>query len=102
MKQFVHSSGVILSFGFDMTTRLPDNQVICWSDPSGAWEPEENNWAGATRLPFPIDPVFVVENNGLVTAAQDGLVIHMGFSPDNMAWVVNISKSFAMQSQAMH
>lgn len=78
MKMFKHSSGFIVSFGFDMDKRVPDKRIICWSDPQTCeWDMKTDNLAGWVRLPYDIETEFVFEVDGRIVAYQPGRCIEM-------------------------
>ena len=76
MKLFRHSSGIILSFGFDMWKRRPDSQRVFFSDVTGShWKPGER-LADFLTFEFDIAPEFTHETgDGVIVAYQPGKCI---------------------------
>ena len=77
MRLFKDSRGFVIAFGFDLSKRQENPQIISWLDPDGECEPKPNNMAGWTHLSYSIAPQFVCECGGIIVAYQPGQMVEL-------------------------
>ena len=65
MKLFETWNGFVFSFGFDMGTRQPRPNFVCWCDPATKeWETRADNQAGSIEFPIALNTENVIEHPG--------------------------------------
>lgn len=75
------SNGIIFSFGFDMNTREPSPDMICWSDFDGkTWDARGDNVAGFMTMDERADDFqFIREFGNRILAYKPGLMLEIVF-----------------------
>lgn len=87
MKLLKHSSGMIVSIGFDPVGRTENPHMIRWSDIDGKeWDCRPDNTAGWVRLPQPIYPQFVAEADRRILLFQPELLLVMRLLASPLTW----------------
>jgi hypothetical protein len=80
MKLFQHSSGIIMSFGFDMVAREANKSLVMWSDHDGrTWDPDTSNAAGSLTWSSAGEVQFVREFGDTLVAFAPGGCLEMRF-----------------------